>query len=779
MDYKEQKLAVYPSCKATAMYNCVTIGEIYDKVRNDKELERRTDAYRNALAAGLSQKRLKEMKAEDFPMLMPAALCKNGRTLESVRELTCFCQADFDHIDPDRLDEARRRIRELKFVVMYHVSMSGNGLHVYYTYQIPNCGLNGKVYEQAFRQGNELIANTIPANYDTGVESPTHGSSLCHDPEAWLNPDVEPLKVDMDIDTKKRTKGDRIANDEAVTEDKWPSCWTAERVFGMAQGMVDKSRTGEFAHGNRNNYLVALACLLSDYGMKEETAAQLMEQEYAGQYGEESIPSLVRGCYKTVKKMHGSKALPDDKRSGERSKDVKMQLCAAFIRRQCLRFDSITHKIVKPNGTELCDRDINSMLLACNVESGQNISAQVFRSALMSDCIPEFNPLREYLKRSSETHPRPLTGEGSIAPSNSPGGGGNGGESVIDRVADMVHVTNSPLVNFPDNTISGPNTYLPSTHHPLSSCQFPIPREGSEVALTSLWRTCFKKWFVAMVASWLLDDVVNQQMLILIGKQGIYKSTWLDALVPPELVRYRCRQSATDFSDKDEQLRCTEFGMVNFDEFDRLSGRDLDNLKSLITTPDVNVRAPYGTTKERRVRIASYCASGNKMQFLTDQTGNRRFLPFYVESIDSPFEHKIPHRAMYDEAVRLIEGGKFEYWFSFDEIQQMSSYVEQFADHAPEEELIDVYFDVPRTAPDNPETRPVLFLTPSEIMAKLTTWGNIKKPISIRQLNIIMDKKGYSRVRHGHKGQRGYLVVELESATVNSNRIVATGQNVL
>ena len=213
-------------------------------------------------------------------------------------------------------------------------------------------------------------------------------------------------------------------------------------------------------------------------------------------------------------------------------------------------------------------------------------------------------------------------------------------------------------------------------------------------------------------------------------------------------------------------------------EFDRLTGRDLDNLKSLVTTPDVNVRAPYGTTKERRTRIASYCASGNKLQFLTDQTGNRRFLPFYVDSIDSPFDHKIPHRAMYDEAVWLIEHGNFDYWFTLDEIDRISGYVEQFADNPPEDELLDVYFDVPRTDPDNPETRQVTFLTPAEISAKLTTWGNLKKPISIRKLNVLMEKKGYQRIRHGGKRQRGFLVVELEASTINSNRIVSTSSPV-
>ena len=264
--------------------------------------------------------------------------------------------------------------------------------------------------------------------------------------------------------------------------------------------------------------------------------------------------------------------------------------------------------------------------------------------------------------------------------------------------------------------------------------------------------------------------VVNQQMLVLIGPQGIFKSTWLDALIPEELVTYRCRQSGTNFGDKDEQLRCAEFAMVNYDEFDRLSSSDLDNLKSLITTPDVNIRAPYGSTKERRVRIASYCASGNKFQFLTDQTGNRRFLPFYVERIDSPFDHPIDHRRLYAEAVRLVNEG-FVYWLTTEEIQQLSHYVEQFADRSPEEELLDVYFDLPR--PADKETRTVHFLTTSEIQAKLITYGNIHRPIPLRTLCQILDNKGYQRMRTTKK--RGYLVVELEATEINSSRIATTG----
>ena len=720
------KISVYPSCLSTLVHNDVTLSEVYDKIKNDDVLRQRTVNYRKAIEAKLPAKQLKKLKAEQFPMLMPAARFKEGRDMEHLDCYTGLCQCDIDNIPPDMMDEAKRRVRSLPFVCMYHVSMSGNGLHIYYFYQIPNEGLTPQVYQQAFIQGNECIGKAIPADYDAAVGKANHGSSICHDPEAWFNPDAEPFKVDMSLLLKKRGKNDRLANDTAITEKEWSAQWTAEKVFAYAQECVSKSATGEFAHGNRNKFLVRLAMMLSDFGMEQEHAAQLMEQEYASQYGEESIPSLVSGCYKSGAKMHGRRALPDaqGKKSGERKGDVKMQIAANFLRNQGLKFDVITHKLKRSDMVDVTDRDINSMLLACNVESCQNISAQTFRSALMSNCIPEFNPLTDYLDEAVKAV--------TINPDD---------PSYIDQVAGMVHVTYTP--------------------------QSPLPPEGG---LSSLWHTCFRKWFVSMVASWMDPKVVNHQILVLIGPQGIFKSTWLDALIPETLVSYRCRQSGTNFSDKDEQLRCAEFAMVNYDEFDRLSSSDLDNLKSLITTPDVSIRAPYGSTKERRVRIASYCASGNKFQFLTDQTGNRRFLPFYVEHIDSPFDHPIDHHRLYAEAVKMVKEG-FVYWFTTEDIQQLSKYVEQFADRSPEEELLDVYFDIPK-AP-GVETRTVKFLTSSEIQAKLVSYGNLHRPIPLRTLCQVLDNKGFQRMRSNRK--RGYLVVELEATEINSNRIAASG----
>ena len=53
-----------------------------------------------------------------------------------------------------------------------------------------------------------------------------------------------------------------------------------------------------------------------------------------------------------------------------------------------------------------------------------------------------------------------------------------------------------------------------------------------------LFATYFKKWLVATIASLLDAKVVNHEILVFIGKQGIYKTTWMQRLLPTELQRY-------------------------------------------------------------------------------------------------------------------------------------------------------------------------------------------------------------------------------------------------
>ena len=128
--------------------------------------------------------------------------------------------------------------------------------------------------------------------------------------------------------------------------------------------------------------------------------------------------------------------------------------------------------------------------------------------------------------------------------------------------------------------------------------------------------------------------------------------------------------------NKDERLRIAEYGLIALDEIDAMGAKELNVIKSVITASDISERAAYGYTKERRMRLASFCASGNKQEFLTDITGNRRWLPFLVESIINPFFITLPYEQIYAQAKWLIDKG-FQYWFDLDDIETLEQHNEK------------------------------------------------------------------------------------------------------
>ena len=265
-----------------------------------------------------------------------------------------------------------------------------------------------------------------------------------------------------------------------------------------------------------------------------------------------------------------------------------------------------------------------------------------------------------------------------------------------------------------------------------------------------------------MVASWLKDEAVNQQVLVLVGKQGIYKTTWLEHLLPPQLRAYGCKMANSTQLNKDERLRIAEYGLIALDEIDAMGAKELNVMKSVITASDVSERAAYGYTKERRIRLASFCASGNKQEFLTDLTGNRRWLPFHAESIQNPFESHLPYEPLYAQARYLVDIG-FQYWFDMDDIDQLEAHNDDFRAQENEEQLLAVYFDIPA---DGYGT----FMTTAEISDKLVIKGSIKKPMPLNRLGMVLKKAGYKDVRRGIQRTRGWLVKELSAEDINANR---------
>ena len=387
---------------------------------------------------------------------------------------------------------------------------------------------------------------------------------------------------------------------------------------------------------------------------------------------------------------------------------------------------------------ELTKHDINSIVCHCAQECDVNITSREVMTALQSDLIPDVHPLREYVLSCREWTP------------DQP--------DWIDFVASQVRVA--------DNAGSGVEEFRSSG---VTSEQAQSATEPSEPlncsSASRLWRACFKKWFVAMVASWMRDDIVNHQVLVLIGKQGIFKTTWLERLIPPHLRAYACKLANSSDLNKDERLRIAEFGLISLDEIDSMNNRELNQLKSVITATDVNERAAYAYTKERRIRLASFCASGNRRDFLTDITGNRRWLPFEVESIQNPFHTQLPYEQMYAQAWALAQDPFFSYWFDLDEIEVLEQHNQHFRDESNEEQLLPILFDIPAEGRGE-------FLTTAQISERLVTYGNIKQPMALCRLGTVLGKAGFRAVtRNAGSGRaRGWIVYQRDNDEIKALR---------
>jgi hypothetical protein len=470
---------------------------------------------------------------------------------------------------------------------------------------------------------------------------------------------------------------------------------------------------------------------------------------------------------------------------------------------------------------EMTKQDINSIVCHCAQEYNANITTREVITALQSDLIPNVHPLREYIlslrpytpdqpdwidfvaqqvrvkaydseimvyKNDNLDNLRPnqyplgALGEDKnqqlkqldpttySARNNTASGEGN--NTTPDRPKGLSERTSccqtTTLLDRPyraerPKNLTGEADLTVSEANGLASNS--SQRERSEA--DRLWRVCFKKWFVAMVASWMRDEVVNHQVLVLIGRQGIYKTTWLEHLIPPHLRAYTCKLANSNDLNKDERLRIAEFGLISLDEIDSMNNRELNQLKSVITATDVNERAAYAYTKERRVRLASFCASGNRRDFLTDITGNRRWLPFEVESIQNPFYTTLPYELMYAQAWALAQDPMFSYWFELDEIAVLEQHNQHFRDESNEEQLLDVYFAVPPT-----DATTAKFLTTAEISERLIYYGNIKKPMTLSRLGVLLSQKGFLSVRRGNPSRRGWIIYERESQEVNAERSI-------
>jgi hypothetical protein len=120
---------------------------------------------------------------------------------------------------------------------------------------------------------------------------------------------------------------------------------------------------------------------------------------------------------------------------------------------------------------------------------------------------------------------------------------------------------------------------------------------------------------------------------------------------------------------------------------------------------------------------------------------------------------------MYAEAWALANNEFFSYWFDLDEIEVLEQHNQHFRDESNEEQLLDVYFAVPAREATNTK-----FLTTAEISERLIYYGNIKRPLSLSRLGVLLSQKGFLSIRKGSPQRRGWIVYERDNEEVNAER---------
>ena len=340
--------------------------------------------------------------------------------------------------------------------------------------------------------------------------------------------------------------------------------------------------------------------------------------------------------------------------------------------------------------------EINTLRREIDNDIGIVTSSDNLYSIIESSFSPRINPIQEYFKRLSATD-----------------------------------IGNS-------NRDSGNDVSLSlKAIHDLASCV--VVRNSDK------WLPYLTKWLVAVVANAMDDrECRNHTCLVLTGEQGKFKTTFLDLLCPPALHGYSYTGKIYP-QEKDTLTYIGQNFIVNIDDqLKALNKRDENELKNLITCPMVKYRMPYDKYVEEHPHLASFVASVNGNDFLTDPTGSRRFLPFEVLSIDINRAKAISMDTVYTEAKALLKLG-FRYWFDDDEIAELYKASEDFQVQTAEMELLLRCFEKPTE--DNPNCT---YMTTTEIITYLGYYTH--HSLSLKHMGEALKRSGFEKVSKRREG---------------------------
>ena len=642
------------------------------------------------------------------PAFIPSVLLEGGRTYAHVKGFTGFIMVDIDGIPPERFAAILTLVKEDIHSFLVYITISGCGIRVISHVE---GGVTKANYRMVWEWVNDHYARLCGVEIDGQCKNATRMSVLCHDPEALLRPEASSFHTSGMKPREKPKRG------TAVTV-------TAERAYKIIRAQLEEEGIA-YAPGSYNDYVSRCFYHTNRYGVPQADAEAWALRTFPD-YPRERLLPIVKSCYSLTMEFN-TVPLPRSVRKKEKENDsshkkATVEEMEEFINGYMkFRMNMLTHQIEtqliadaytdRPEASachwqRLTDHIENSLWCAMQ-HHGMAVNLNELHTLLGSDFVKEYHPLKEYLDGLP-----PWDGE----------------TDYIGRLAAMVHVKESP-------------------HSPLQQDK---SRERNDLSETPVrFADILKRWMVSMIAAALNETVVNQVILTLIGRQGSYKTSFMQHILPPVLSEYYTTKSNSSRMTKDDLFTMTENLVINLEEIDTMPPSELNQLKAMVTQRYVDERRAYGRNKVHLPHVASFVATGNNLQFLTDDTGNRRWLPFEVEDIDSPWEADIPYEGIYSQTYALYQDVNFRYWFTDKEIQQLRGHVQQFEVPRPEYELILTYYRKPVGLERG------VYTTSSQIIGR---FGNTSLRLSLQKVGRAMRELGFRQVKASNANY--WVVVE-------------------
>jgi predicted P-loop ATPase len=254
----------------------------------------------------------------------------------------------------------------------------------------------------------------------------------------------------------------------------------------------------------------------------------------------------------------------------------------------------------------------------------------------------------------------------------------------------------------------------------------------------------FKKWMVRSIKCALEEQYCNKNAIILVHEiQNSGKTTFIRNLCPSALKNYMTENISFD---KDSLIALIENFIINLDELATFTKVEINSLKSILSKSFIKERHPFERKAKKLSRRASFIGSTNMTEFLTDPTGNVRWIPFEINGIDWNYSKEVNINDVWAQAYALYLAG-LNGDVTAEEVKENEEENKQFTMVSAEMELLIKYY-----TPGTKENHDQFFTTGEiEIALKKETNGMIK--ISNNQLGKALRMLGFVRDNRYSKGK--------------------------